>query len=122
LAAQGATYPASPQSRTRLAAIEARAAARTNDRTRALAAIERLEEATGADGVTDDITAVGGVLSFADPKKEFYLGSTYGMLGEHQAAERHALAAITSYETGPPALRGMYSTPVGSRQVEAGCC
>jgi hypothetical protein len=106
LAAQGSAFTASHESRARLAAIEARAAARTADRARALAAVERLEVLADDDAeAPDEITEFGGVLSFPRPKQEFYLGGTYGLLGDHEAAERHAMAAIAAYESGPPTDR-----------------
>jgi tetratricopeptide (TPR) repeat protein len=102
LAAQGAVFASSHESRARLAAIEARAAARTADHARALAAVRRLQDVADDHSEThDDVTALGGVLSFPLAKQQFYLGSTYGLLGDHDAAERHALAAIEAYEAGP---------------------
>lgn len=100
LAAQGMQYEPSRDSRIRLTAIEARAAARIGDRRRALDAIGRLQTAQSAAAYPDDVTEFGGVLSFPEAKQSYYLGGTYGLLGDHHAAETHALAAIRAYETG----------------------
>jgi hypothetical protein len=101
LAHQGIQFQASPQSKIRLAAIEARAAARQGDQAGALDALTRVEAAQQADDTVDGVTTFGGVLSFPPAKQQYYLGSTYGLLGKHELAERYATAAISVYESGP---------------------
>lgn len=101
-AQQGHDYPSSPQSRIRLAAIEARAAARCGDHGHAQRAIDRMQAAQDEPGSADEVVELGGLLSFPEPKRAYYLGSTYGLLGQHDLAEHHARAAIQAYETGLP--------------------
>ncbi|MGQ0838117.1 helix-turn-helix transcriptional regulator [Actinokineospora sp.] len=105
LTEQGAQFNASRESRLRLVAIEARAAARLGERTRALDALRRLQIIQQAPTDRDDVTDLGGLLSFPEAKQAYYMGSTYGLLNEHGLAEEHAQAAVTSYETGSPAER-----------------
>ncbi|MFD8494970.1 hypothetical protein [Amycolatopsis sp. NPDC059657] len=105
LATEGARFRSSRQSRIRLAAIEARAAARMGDRKVSLDAIAQIQAARGGPSDQDDVTAFGGLLSFPEAKGQYYLGSTFGLLGEHEKAEQYAQSAIAAYETGPPAER-----------------
>lgn len=106
LAYRGGQFSSSSETRIRLAAIEARSAARRGDKAGALDGLARLESAqAGGDGTADDVVSFGGLLSFPTAKQQYYLGSTYGLLGEHELAEHHARAAITAYETGLPAER-----------------
>jgi len=93
----------SPGSRVRLAAVRARAAARAGDRATALAAAALA--AAPADGPPDELDALGGILTFPEAKRLFYLGGTFALLGDHTTAERHARAAVARYENGPVAER-----------------
>lgn len=106
-ARQASRFPASGESHMRLVAIEARSAARMGDRPRSCEALERVrslqEAASGND--SDEVVELGGLLSFPRAKQHYYIGSTYGLLGEHEAAEQHAQAAITMYENGPAEQR-----------------
>ncbi|MBN6034180.1 helix-turn-helix domain-containing protein [Amycolatopsis sp. 195334CR] len=99
LARQGQRCAASSTTQTRLLAIEARAAARAGDRNTAARALDRMDSLDSAD-TEDDVTALGGLLTFPDAKRVYYLGSTHGLLGHHEQSEQHASAAITAYETG----------------------
>lgn len=105
LAGQGAQFSSSRESRARLTAIEARAAARMGDYTRAFDALARLDVIQNSVGDRDEVIEFGGLLSFPVAKQSYYVGSTYGLLGDHEAAERYARAAIVAYETGLPAER-----------------
>lgn len=89
------------ESRIRIAAIEARTAARLGDRDRALAAVERVHRAREEAPQKDEIEQFGGLLSFPLAKQEHYLGGTFALLGEYDKAERHAAAAIDRYVAGP---------------------
>jgi hypothetical protein len=82
-----------------LAAIEARAQASLGQQREAMAALDRVERA-GPVGA-NDLDEIGGILTFPEPKQEFYTASTLRRLGQLQSAESHALAAITAYEAGP---------------------
>ncbi len=93
------------ESRIRIAAIEARTAARLGDRDRALAAVERLRRAREETPEKDEVEQFGGLLSFPVAKQEYYLGGTFALLGEHAESERHATAAVERYVTGPPEER-----------------
>ncbi|MGW1158938.1 helix-turn-helix domain-containing protein [Streptomyces sp. NPDC002519] len=93
------------ESRIRIAAIEARTAARIGDRDRALAAVERVHRAREETPEKDEVEQFGGLLSFPVAKQEYYLGGTFALLGEHADAERHATAAVERYVTGPPEER-----------------
>jgi transcriptional regulator with XRE-family HTH domain/tetratricopeptide (TPR) repeat protein len=89
------------ETRIRIAAIEARAAARIGDRTTALTALEDLQRAREQSAAPDTLTRFGGLLTFPLAKQEYYIGGTLALLGEHQRAEQHAAAAIQLYENGP---------------------
>lgn len=98
---QAKNYAPAGESRVRIAAIEARAAARIGDRKSALGALDALrrarEEKAAASG---GIGQFGGLLTFPEAKQEYYMGGTYALLGEHAKAEEHAAAAIALYESG----------------------
>ncbi|MFG2349539.1 helix-turn-helix domain-containing protein [Streptomyces phaeochromogenes] len=89
------------QTRIRIAAIEARAAARIGDRTAAMGALENLQRARDQSAAPDALTRFGGLLTFPEAKQEYYIGGTFALLGEHQRAEQHATTAIALYENGP---------------------
>ncbi|MEU9987847.1 helix-turn-helix transcriptional regulator [Streptomyces sp. NPDC048045] len=89
------------ETRIRIAAIEARAAARIGDRSTAMAALEDLQRAREQKTAPDALTRFGGLLTFPEAKQEYYIGGTFALLGEHQLAEQHARAAIELYENGP---------------------
>ncbi|GII96393.1 hypothetical protein Ssi02_66240 [Sinosporangium siamense] len=101
LACRAAKSAPAGASRIRIAAIEARAAARIGDRERAAAALARLYTAREESPQLDDVAQFGGIFSFPLAKQEYYMGGTYALLGEHAAADRHAAAAIAAYERGP---------------------
>jgi hypothetical protein len=86
-----------------LAAIEARAQASLGRRREATAALNRVERA-GPSG-SNDLDAIGGILTFPEPKRMFYTASALRRLGHLGAAESGALAAITEYERGPAEQR-----------------
>lgn len=98
--AQAAVLAPAGDSRIRIAAIEARAAARLGDRRRALAAIDRVHDARQNSAVVDEITDFGGLLTFPQAKEHYYLGSTYTLLGDYDAARQYATAAIDTYRDG----------------------
>lgn len=89
------------ESRIRIAAIQARAAARIGDRPRALAALDILRTAREQPAEPEGLGRFGGLLTFPEAKQEYYIGGTYTLLGEHALAEQHATAALTLYENGP---------------------
>jgi transcriptional regulator with XRE-family HTH domain len=102
---EGQRYAASTDSRVRLAAIEARAAAWIGDRHRAMAALDATRRARESPARSDEFDEFGGVLSFPLPKQLCYAGTTYLLLGEADLAQRHALDAIAGYESGPETAR-----------------
>ncbi|MFE3073587.1 XRE family transcriptional regulator [Streptomyces sp. NPDC059247] len=89
------------ESRIRLAAIEARTAARIGDHPRAALALARMRTAQEDTARTDSLTDLGGILTFPAPKQDYYIGSTHAWLGNHPQAEHHATAAIDQYTRGP---------------------
>ncbi|MER6011540.1 helix-turn-helix domain-containing protein [Streptomyces bluensis] len=89
------------ETRIRIAAIEARAAARIGDRGTAMAALGELQRAREQEAAPDALTRFGGLLTFPEAKQEYYMGGTFALLGEHQRAEQHATAAIELYKSGP---------------------
>lgn len=89
------------ETRIRIAAIEARAAARIGDRATAVSALEELQRAREQSAAPDALTRFGGLLTFPHAKQEYYIGGTFALLGEHQRAEQHAATAIELYENGP---------------------
>lgn len=101
LTEHGAALAPAGESRIRIAAIEARTAARIGDRERALAAVERMGRAREEEPEHDEVEQFGGLLSFPVAKQEYYLGGTYTLLGHYNEAERHASKAVEHYITGP---------------------
>ncbi|WTG17529.1 helix-turn-helix domain-containing protein [Streptomyces decoyicus] len=89
------------ETRIRIAAIEARAAARIGDHELALAAIDRMRQAREETPLHDEVEQFGGLLTFPLAKQDYYLGGTYTLLGKHPEAHRHATAAIAAYRSGP---------------------
>lgn len=94
----------------RLASLEARAQGRLGRPDDARMALERAEDARakvahGVDGGVDDLDEIGGILTFTLAKQHFYEGSTYLRMGEAEAAQRSALAAIEAYRNGPESER-----------------
>ncbi len=89
------------ETRIRIAAIEARAAARIGDRSTAMTALTDLQRAREQSAAPDALTRFGGLLTFPLAKQEYYIGGTLALLGEHHQAEHHAAAAVDLYENGP---------------------
>ncbi|MCX2968221.1 MULTISPECIES: helix-turn-helix domain-containing protein [Streptomyces] len=102
LAADAYAYAPAGPGRVRIAAIEARTAARVGDAARATAALERMRAAQEHAEPDNGLTAFGGLLTFPAVKASYYAGGTYALLGDHQRALEHATAAIRQYETGLP--------------------
>ncbi|MGH3573026.1 MAG: hypothetical protein ACRDUW_14545 [Pseudonocardiaceae bacterium] len=100
-AQRGQPFAVSADSRVRLAALEARAAARTGDRRLALDALTRAARARDVCAPDDELAEFGGLLTFPVAKQHYYAGSTYALLGEDERAQENALLAIGMYETGP---------------------
>lgn len=87
--------------RVRLAALEARAAARAGKVDDARDALRRTRVAIDGTAASDDLQEIGGILTFPIPKAMYYTASALTLIGDHQEAERVALDAINAYETGP---------------------
>ncbi|MFJ8015046.1 helix-turn-helix domain-containing protein [Streptomyces sp. NPDC096339] len=102
---QAAEFSPVGETRIRMAAIEARAAARIGDRDRALSALHALQEAREQQTPAGDLGQFGGILTFPNAKQEYYIGGTYALLGENALAEQHATEAIAIYENGPKEAR-----------------
>ncbi|MEU9155389.1 helix-turn-helix transcriptional regulator [Streptomyces sp. NPDC048417] len=102
---QAALLSPGGETRIRIAAIEARAAARIGDRRTATAAVEELKRARDRHGAPDALTRFGGLLTFPEAKQHYYIGGTFALLGEHRLAEQHATTAVELYEAGPPEQR-----------------
>lgn len=105
LAAEALGVAGSPRSRVRLVAVHARTAARAGDRGTALAAAAIAAEQHADDGPSDELDALGGILTFPEAKRLYYLGGTFSLLGDHATAERYARAAVARYENGPATER-----------------
>ncbi|MFJ1455138.1 helix-turn-helix domain-containing protein [Nocardia sp. N2S4-5] len=95
-----AVAPAGEQ-RVRLAALEARCAARLGRVEEARAAIARAVAAAQQPADRDDVTGFGGVLRFPAAKASYYAGSTFRLIGDYPQAERWAADAIAAYAAGP---------------------
>ncbi|MBF6176687.1 helix-turn-helix domain-containing protein [Nocardia blacklockiae] len=95
-----AVAPAGEQ-RVRLAALEARCAARLGRVEEARAAVARAVAAAQQPADRDDVTGFGGVLRFPAAKASYYAGSTFRLIGDYQQAERWATDAIAAYAAGP---------------------
>ncbi|MFF0490779.1 helix-turn-helix domain-containing protein [Nocardia sp. NPDC004068] len=100
-ARQGAAVAPPGEQRIRLAALEARCAARLGRAEEARAAVGRALAAAEQAGTTDDVTEFGGVLRFSTTKAAYYAGSAFRLIGDHDEAERWADEAITAYRCGP---------------------
>lgn len=87
----------------RLACYEARFSAEAGQQERGLAAIQASEDATAALGASGaaDLDAIGGILSFGEPKRASLCADPYLRFGCADLAEQHARAAIAGYLTGP---------------------
>ncbi|MEU9245750.1 helix-turn-helix transcriptional regulator [Streptomyces sp. NPDC048385] len=105
LTQQAAQFSPVGETRVRIAAIEARAAARIGDRDKASAALNTLRRAREQRTSRGDLSQFGGILTFPNAKQEYYMGGTYALLGEHALAEHHAAQAIAMYENGPKQAR-----------------
>ena len=105
LAQHAASLAPPGEARIRIAAIEARTAARIGDATLARQALNRMRDARQETAVHDEVEQFGGILTFPAAKQDYYLGGTYTLLGDHEAAHQHASAAITAYRDGPPEER-----------------
>jgi hypothetical protein len=98
----GQVFAASADARVRLAALEARAAARLGDRATVTAALARAERArSGGEHADDEVSRLGGLLTFPVAKQLFYAGGAHSLLGDHDRGQQAALTAIELYETGP---------------------
>ncbi|RNG37383.1 helix-turn-helix domain-containing protein [Streptomyces botrytidirepellens] len=102
LAEHGFTLAPAGECRIRIAAIEARAAARAGNRERAREAIARMNRARDEDPEPDAITQFGGLLTFPIAKQEYYLGGVYALLGDYSLAEKHHANALQEYAAGVP--------------------
>ncbi|MGW4032128.1 helix-turn-helix domain-containing protein [Streptomyces sp. NPDC004838] len=98
---EAAPLASAGESRIRIIAIEARTAARVGDRQRATAALARLRDAQEETPEADGLGDLGGILTFPAAKQDYYIGSTYALLGLHAEAERYATRAIARYVNGP---------------------
>ncbi|PPJ04109.1 hypothetical protein C5E51_26285 [Nocardia nova] len=87
--------------RVRLAALEARAAARAGKADDARDALQRTQVAVDdAAVVDDDLEEIGGILTFPPAKAMYYAASTLTLMGDYEKAEQVALQAISAYESG----------------------
>lgn len=102
---QATQFATGAETRARIAAIEARTAARIGDRNRALQALDDLHRARDLTSRTDELGRFGGILTFPEAKQEYYIGGTYALLGEHTLAEQHSIKALDLYQSGPPNQR-----------------
>ncbi|WP_156959649.1 XRE family transcriptional regulator [Nocardia sp. BMG51109] len=100
-ARRGLPFAAPGHQRVRLAAIEARNAARLGKADDTHAALRQTRLAMDHAPGADDLQQFGGVLHFPATKALYYAGSTYALLGDFVDAERYALDAIAGYESGP---------------------
>ncbi|WP_228447247.1 helix-turn-helix domain-containing protein [Streptomyces paludis] len=89
------------EARIRIAAIEARTAARIGDRRLSLAALDRMKRAREETPVHDEVEQFGGLLTFPTAKQNYYIGGALTLLGDYDEAHHHATAAITAYRSGP---------------------
>ncbi|MRH91255.1 hypothetical protein GFY24_28080 [Nocardia sp. SYP-A9097] len=101
-ARQAAAFAPTGHQRLRLAAIEARCAARLGQHRDARAAITRiLHGIEGGSTGADAVAQFGGALHFRPAKMACYIGTTYRILGDNRNAELWALEAVHGYSTGP---------------------
>uniref|UniRef100_UPI003F493F89 helix-turn-helix domain-containing protein n=1 Tax=Amycolatopsis sp. CA-096443 TaxID=3239919 RepID=UPI003F493F89 len=101
-ARRGLACPAGVQTRRRLLAVAARAAARVGDAETAREML-RLIESGREPGMprADAVVDVGGLLSFPSAKLQYYIGGAYQLIGEHDLAVRHSGLAVDAYVRGP---------------------
>ncbi|MBB5915900.1 transcriptional regulator with XRE-family HTH domain [Nocardia transvalensis] len=100
-AQQGVAVAPAGEQRVRLAALEARCAARLGRIDEARAAVARAVAAAQQPADRDDVTGFGGVLRFPAAKAAYYAGSTFRLIGDYPQAEHWATAAIAAYAAGP---------------------
>lgn len=89
------------QPRVRLAALEARCAARLGRANDARAAIDTAVRAAESANTTDELASFGGSLRFPTTKLAYYIGSTYQFIQDYPKSETWALEAIDGYSHGP---------------------
>ncbi|MEV0111114.1 helix-turn-helix transcriptional regulator [Nocardia sp. NPDC050799] len=119
LAAKAASIAPVGEQQVRLAAIEARCAARVGRADAAHDAIARTIDAAEA-AAYDELTMLGGALQFPPSKMAYYLGSTHRLLGEYNHAQQWALEAISAYETGPATERSYGDEALARADVAIG--
>lgn len=102
---QAAALAPAGQSRIRIAAIEARTAARNGDQPRSTAALHRMKLAQEETPEADGLSVFGGILTFPQAKQDYYAGATHTLLGSHDEALYYAIRAIDQYVHGPPEAR-----------------
>lgn len=88
----------------RLASYEARINARLGLEQEAKAAVERAEiaQARLPGQEASELDDIGGILSFPPSKQLFYAAESFLLLRDPEQAELHAMAAIESFDAGPP--------------------
>ncbi|MEU6585905.1 hypothetical protein [Nocardia sp. NPDC046763] len=87
--------------RVRLAALQARCAARLGRTSDTHAAIRAAVHAAETADTADELTPFGGSLRFPASKLAYYIGSSYRFIQEYSSAERWASEAIAGYLGGP---------------------
>lgn len=87
----------------RLRGYEARFSAKAGQRDRALNAVRASEDAAAGLSVdtSSDLDAIGGILTFTEPKRLSFCADPFLSFGQPGRAEQHAQAAIAGYLAGP---------------------
>lgn len=117
--AAAALDAASGAGRARLAAIQARAAARIGDHATAISAAALVADCdTGGDG---ELTELGGLLTFPEAKRQYYLGGTFALVGQHEAARAHATRAVDLYLSGPVEARSYGDEALARLDITRAC-
>lgn len=97
----GQQYAVTADSHVRLAAIEARALGRMGNTAAAIAAIDRAHATRELPDGGDELSELGGLLTFPVAKQLYYAGGTHVLISNHTDAERMSRDAIAMYESGP---------------------
>ncbi|MET9260512.1 hypothetical protein [Amycolatopsis sp. NPDC004079] len=99
---KGLAFATGAQTRRRLLAVGARAAARAGDAETAKSMLRLMESAREPGPPTvDGVADLGGLLAFPRAKREYYIGGTELLLGRYEPAAHHCEFAIDAYQRGP---------------------
>lgn len=106
--------------RARLHAIQGRAAARVGDHALARSAAVALQDVIDEPDA-GDLGDLGGLLTFPTPKRHYYLGGTFTLIGIHDLSRAHAVRAVDLYRSGPREARSYGDEALARLDIATAC-